>query len=179
MNLQINVRDEYAQLRTFYDETAALLDESDDVLFETHPAVSGWSPAQHLYHVWIANGKSLAAALYIAHGRGDADGSPNDAGRAVLETESMPRNRMQAPDSVSPSDDLDRNTLSETLVRSRSKFEELGEQRDTLAAATGRLPHPRLGALSGSQWLRFVRIHAQHHHAIIRDILSSDPTPSR
>jgi len=179
MNLTIEVRDEYEQLRSFYDETAALLDQPDDVLFTTDAAVSGWSPAQHLHHIGVANGKSLAAALYIAHGRGEADGSPNEIGNAVLETASMPRNTMQAPDSVRPPDDIDREALTEALARSRNKFDEVGEQLGALAAAEGRLPHPRLGALSGPQWLRFVRIHAQHHHTIIRDILAADTTRSR
>lgn len=170
----INVPHEYDYLRTFYDETAALLDRPDDVLFEANAAVSGWSPAQHLYHVWIANGKSLAAALYIAKGRGEADGSPNEVGQAVLIQASMPRNKMEAPDAVRPPGDVDRDGLAETLRRSRGKFEDVGAHLDALLAADGRLPHPRLGVLDGPQWLRFVRIHAQHHHAIIRDILSSD-----
>ena len=179
MNLTINIRDEYDQLRAFYDETAALLDQPNEALFKTDAGVSGWSPGQHLHHIWVANGKSLAAALYIAYGRGDADGSPNDVGRAMLEAESMPRNQMQAPDSVHPPDDLDREMLTEALTRSRGKLDDVGDQLDALAAAEGRLPHPRLGALSGPQWLRFVRLHAQHHQAIIRDILSSDLASSR
>jgi hypothetical protein len=179
MDFDIDLNHEYDQLRSFYDDTAALLDQPDDVLFTTNASVSGWSPAQHLHHVWLASGKSLAAALYIAYGRGNADGSLGEAGRAVLEAESMPRNQMQAPDAVSPPDDLDRQVLTDTLSRSRGKLDDVGEQLDALAAAEGRLPHPRLGALNGPQWLRFVRIHAQHHHDIIRDILSADPTRPR
>lgn len=170
----IDVQSEYDSLRSFYNETADLLDQPDDVLFGVEPSVSGWSPAQHLYHVWLANGKSLAAALYITQGRGETDGSPNEIGRAVLMEASVPRHQMKAPESVTPPDDPDRKVLTETLTRSRGKFDDLGARLDALSTANGRLPHPRLGALNGPQWLRFVRVHAQHHHAIIRDILNSE-----
>jgi hypothetical protein len=55
----------------------------------------------------------------------------------------------------------------------------VGEHLAPLGAAEGRIEHPRMGMLDGPQWLRFVRIHSQHHLAIVRDILSSDPASSR
>ena len=175
----IDLRDEHNQLCTFYDETERLLDQPDDALFGVKEAVSGWSPAHHLYHAWLASGKSLAAALYIAQGRGGAEGMPNDTGRAVLTQETIPRQQMDAPDMVRPPADVDHGALAEALTRSRRKLEEIGAHLDALGTAEGRLPHPRLGALNGPQWLRFVRIHAQHHHAIIRDILSSHAASSK
>ncbi|NBB75524.1 MAG: DinB family protein [Bacteroidetes bacterium] len=175
----IDVRDECDQLQAFYDDAEAVLDAPDAVLFGVQPDASGWSPAQHLYHIWVANGKSLAAALYIAYGRGDADGGPNEIGRAVLEAASIPRRAMQAPGYVTPPDDLDRDALQDALTRSRSKLDAVGEHLDTLGAAEGRIEHPRMGMLDGPQWLRFVRIHSQHHLTIVRDILSSDPASYR
>jgi hypothetical protein len=175
----IDARDEYDQLQAFYDDAEAVLNAPDDVLFGVRPDASGWSPAQHLHHIWVANGKSLAAALYIAYGRGDTDGAPNEIGRAVLEAASIPRRAMTAPDTVRPPDDLDRAGLQEALTRSRSKLDAVGEHLAPLGAAEGRIEHPRMGMLDGPQWLRFVRIHSQHHLAIVRDILSSDPASSR
>lgn len=64
--MPIDMPQEFDRLNAFYDATAALLDTPGDVLFGVNETVSGWSPAQHLYHVWLASGKSLAAALYIA-----------------------------------------------------------------------------------------------------------------
>lgn len=83
---------------------------------------------------------------------------------------------MDAPDTVRPPDDLDRAALNEALTRSRTKLEDVGAHLDALAAASGRIPHPSLGLLDGPPWLRFVRIHAEHHHAIVRDILQTDPS---
>lgn len=171
--MPIDLQQEYDQLAAFYDDTAALLDEPDAAIFDVKEKVSGWSPAHHLHHIWVANGKSLAAALLIARGRGMPDGTPNEAGRMMLEQETIPRNQFTAPESVTPPDEPDRAALDEALTRSRNKLEDVGAQLDALATGEGRLPHPRMGLLNAPQWIRFVRIHSQHHHAIIRDILAA------
>ncbi len=171
MPLDIDVRHEFDQLRAFYEATGPLLDQPDAVLFDVNEAVSGWSAAHHLYHIWFANGKSLAAALYAAEGRGTPEGAPNEAGRIMLERGAIPRNRLNAPAMVQPPDDLDRAALQEALDRSREKLDAIEARLDALPASEGRLPHPRMGSLNAEEWLRFVRIHSEHHHAIVRDIL--------
>lgn len=176
--MTIDVHHEFDQLRTFYEATASLLDQPDEVLFEIHEGVSGWSPGHHLYHIWLANGKSLAAVLYAASGRGNAEGRPNKAGRLVLERGSIPRNRLSAPAMVQPPEDIDRTALEEALDRSREKLAEVEAQLDALSASEGRLEHPRMGPLNAEEWLRFVRIHSEHHHAIVREILDADPNPN-
>jgi hypothetical protein len=178
MDLTIDVRNEHDRLHAFYDATAALLGRPDDVLFARDPSVSDWSPAEHLYHIWLANGRSLKAAVLMAQNAlplQDAD-APNDTGRAVLTAERFERGRNEAPDNVRPPDAVTREDLEEALERSRSKLEALAPHLNALAGTTGRLEHPRLGPLNGPEWIRFVRIHSEHHHAIIRDILPSTPS---
>lgn len=172
----ISVRDEYDRLHTFYDATAALLDRAEDILFDPDPSVSDWSPAEHLYHIWLANGRSLKAAVLMAQNAlplQDSD-APNETGRAVLAEERFERGRNEAPANVLPPDAVTREDLKEALERSRSKLDALEPHLEALAGTTGRLKHPRLGPLNGPEWIRFVRVHSEHHHAIIRDILPSD-----
>lgn len=180
MDIDIDIHDEYDRLHAFYDVTAALLGHPDDVLFAPDATVSNWSPAEHLYHIWLANGRSLKAAVLMAQNAlplQDAD-APNDAGRAVLANERFERGRNEAPDNVRPPAMVSRENLEEALERSRAKLEHLAAHLEALAGTTGRLEHPRLGPLNGPEWIRFVRVHSEHHHAIIRDILSSDaPQP--
>jgi hypothetical protein len=173
MPYDIDLSDEFAQLDRFYADAEAWLDAPDDVLFAVRDDVSGWSPAQHLHHIGVANGMSLTAALYAAMGRGETGGAPDEGGRAVLEREQIPRNRLQAPKQVSPSEEIDRAAAREAISRSRGKLDELRDQQEALATAEGRIEHPRMGMLNGPEWLRFVRIHSQHHHAIIEDILAA------
>ena len=167
----IDAAHEYDHLRAFYDASAQLLDQPDAVLFGVNEAVSGWSPAHHLHHIWVANGRSLAAVLHAASGRGADEGGPNEAGRVVLERGTIPRNRLNAPAMVQPPDDPDRAALQEALARSRDKLDAIEADLDALPDAKGRIPHPRMGALNAAEWLRFVRIHSDHHHAIIQEIL--------
>ena len=174
MPLTIDPYDEYDRLRYFYDVTTSLLDRSDDALFSTLPEMSGWSPAQHLDHIWLANGKSLMAAAYAAEGKKTvADGALNDAGRALLANETIPRGQMSAPENVSPPHGLDRNRLRQTLARSQKALATVSDAMGMLPEATGRIPHPALGALTATQWLRFVRIHSDHHLDIVNDILNA------
>ena len=180
MNLDIDVRDEYDRIGAFYEATAALLDASDDALFAVNTAVSGWSPAEHLYHIWLANGRSLKAAVLMAQGKIplSEEGGPNAEGRQVLAEGRFERGRSEAPDNVRPPASVSRDELTETLRRSRDKLDDLAPHLDVLARVAARLEHPRLGPLDGPQWIRFVRVHSEHHHAIIRDILQSKTSPS-
>jgi hypothetical protein len=36
---------------------------------------------------------------------------------------------------------------------------------------SGAFPHPQLGRFSARQWVRFTRIHTEHHLALLDDIL--------
>ena len=176
MDLNIDVHAEYDRLRAFYDETEALLDEPDDVLFAANEAVSDWSLAQHLYHIWLANGRSLKAAVLMPQGRLSLEGggSPNATGRQVLTEERFVRGQAEAPDNVRPPVSVTREELAETFRRSRAKLDELAPHLDALAGVTQRLEHPQLGLLDGPEWLRFVRVHSEHHLAIVRDILQAE-----
>lgn len=177
MELNIDVQAEYDRLRVFYEETEPLLDAPDDVLATTHEAVSDWSPAQHLYHIWLANARSLKAAALMAQGQLSLEdgGSPNAVGRQVLTEERFVRGQVEAPDDVRPPVSVVRKELAEIFQRSRAKLDELAPHLAALARVTKRLEHPRLGLLNGPEWLRFVRIHSEHHHALIRDILETEP----
>lgn len=171
----IDVQNEYDELRSFYGEAEALLRQSGDPLFEVQPAVSGWSPAQHLYHLSVANGKSLKAALVLANGKAPSEkGTPNEFGQRVLREGRMPRQQLEAPPSVRPPGEVSREELDASLRRSRKKLDALADHLDDLPALTGRLPHPRIGPLTASQWLRFVRIHSQHHWGIVQEIVAQE-----
>jgi hypothetical protein len=173
-DLDFDARAEHDRLHTFYDATEALLDRPDALLFGTVPSVSGWSPAQHLDHIWLANGRSLTAASLAAQGRRTTEGGTiNDAGRQLLAAGTLPRGQMAAPESVTPPHSIDRKHLKKTLARSRKALGKVDAVMDALPDATGRIEHPRLGALTPPQWLRFVRIHSDHHRAIVQDILDA------
>lgn len=176
-----NASKDFQRLLAFYDEADRLAAADDAVLFATIPAVSGWSPAQHLIHLGIANGMMLKAMYVLSTAETppnpDAEG-PNRAGQIVLRLGRMPRGRAQAPATARPPETPTRAEVADALRRNRDRLAAIEPYLDTLKSVEGRLPHPYLGMLNAHQWLRIVRIHAEHHHAIIRDILSAAPRPA-
>ncbi len=169
------------RLLAFYDAADRLAAADDAALFATVPVVSAWSPAQHLIHLGIANGMMLKAieTLCTAETPPNPDASgPNAAGQVVLRLGRMARGRAQAPPRARPPEHPTRAEVTDALRRNRERLAALDPYLPTLAAVEGRLPHPFLGMLSTPQWLRLVRIHSEHHHAIIRDILSQAGHPA-
>ena len=175
MSVSIDPHDEYRRLLRFYDSSIELLDRPDDELFTARPSVSAWSPAQHLFHTWLSAGRMLKAVQLIHHEMGPVqqDGQPSETGRYVLQREQFVRGAGQAPENVHPPAALTREDLQEALDRSRSKLSAVRGLLDVLPTAEGRLAHHRFGALNALEWLRVTRVHAEHHLAIIDDVLEA------
>ena len=170
--LDIDVQEEHRMIAAFFDKAEGLLSQTDDVLYRVNEAVSQWSPAQHLHHIFVADGMMLKGVQLIHRGSGPVseEGEPNRAGYIVLQRERLPRGKVQAPDRVRPDDRPDRDALATSLARSRAKLTDVEGLLPSLAECAGRLPHPYLGELSAAEWLRIVRVHSEHHLGIIREI---------
>jgi hypothetical protein len=82
----------------------------------------------------------------------------------------MARGVAQAPDRVLPLEAPGRGELRDSLERSRTRYDEVASSLPDLASYPGRLPHPFLGLLNASEWLRTARIHSDHHLAIAREV---------
>jgi len=151
------------------------LERSDEALFRRVPAVSGWSAAEQLYHVAVANGHMLTAVRRIVEQTEPArpSGRPTLVGRAVLLLGDFPRGRAKAPDRSVPPEGLSRETLTASVMRSRRVYEGIEPLLPQVAEATWRVSHPVFGWLDAGQWLRALAVHANHHFAIVDDILAS------
>lgn len=170
----MDLHEEYRLLTHFYEEAERLLDASDEMLYTPHADQSAWSPAQHLQHTFIASGSMLKAAQMICKGdaRVIAEGAPNRVGEVVLRAGRMLRGKAQAPAFTRPPADPSRDDLRVSLVRNREKLAEIEDVLGEMQEAQGCLEHPFLGCLNAAQWLRVVRIHAEHHLRIIQDLTS-------
>lgn len=177
-SLQVDLEDEFTALTEVYDAVDRWLDA--EIRFTAAPAVSGWTPAQHLYHLSRTNASMLKAALQLA--RGEADAEPpalKPAGRRILQTGTIPRGVADAPDLVRPPESLDDEALRETVDRSRQKFDAVLEAGRALADAEGGLTHPLWGTLTAPQWVGAARVHAQHHLQIVNDIAAEQGIDAR
>ncbi len=149
---------------------AELLARPDETLFVAKPAVSGWSPADHLYHMLLINGGVYRTVGKLMQPDAPTACEPSDLARSFMAGSGFPRGRIQAPETVRPPADLNRAGLDRVVAlsaRSRASTEPLLGQ---LAALPTALPHPLLGPITAPAWLRFARIHTDHHLAIIGDI---------
>jgi hypothetical protein len=152
------------------DDACAAAGRDDARLAAVRPG-SGWSPAQHLSHVALANGRILKAIVALARGRGTPrPGPPADGARAVLESGAIPRGTAQAPPGTGPGDVVDLAATRRLLDETRRGF--AGLELSGVAADLAR-DHPALGPLTAAEWVRFAAVHTRHHVAIVAELLGS------
>lgn len=168
---QTDVQADVDALRDVFSDIRTLMQNAGGDLFQTAPAISDWSPAQHLYHILGTNAMMLKASALLAHGA--VDGEPaglSDAGANVLSSGIIERGVATAPEKTVPPDSISREDLEASFARSYGKFESAAEALRDGAPEDRGLPHPMWGVLTSRQWLKAARVHCRHHLAIIDDI---------
>ena len=77
----------------------------------------------------------------------------------------FPPVKVKVPEKINaliPALKIDKEEAKNLLVKCRKRVDELVPLvKDALPPAKHK--HPRLGALDAGQWLKFIRIHLQHH----------------
>ena len=96
--------------------------------------------------------------------------APNALACQVLVQGCYPRGESQAPRTVQPPDEVDLELLAEEYTGLGRLLETVRGLAEQVASAPGAIVHLQLGALSAAHWLRFARLHGEHHLAIVRDI---------
>jgi hypothetical protein len=142
-------------------------------LYAVKEEVSLWSPAQQVHHsaLVIQGVLELVRKLYV-----DEDpeilrqGGPNRAGLAVLTFGRIPRGKAKTPSPFISPPEVTRADVEAILAPLGKTLEETRERSKYLYDLTGRWPHPALGAFTAPQWIRFCRLHTEHHLRIVADI---------
>ncbi|HYL06365.1 MAG TPA: DinB family protein [Thermoanaerobaculia bacterium] len=134
------------------------------------PAVSGWSVAEHLEHLVLADRAVLKSVGRILDDR-QAPAAPNInlLGRVVLGTGFMPRGRARTTPAYEPAA-MPQAALHAAILENDRGLRELAPRLGELERSGGRSRHLRFGGLGGRQWLRFLVVHHHHHLKIVRDI---------
>jgi hypothetical protein len=149
------------------------LDRDGERLAVVVEDVSKWSPRMQLDHAALATRSICGAVELILAGdpRCVAAGPRGENLSAILTTGFIPRGRAEAPDSMKPAPDVGHAATREHLVTLRERLAALAPRADAIAAATLRFPHFALGPMTAAEWLRFARIHFDHHVAIAHDAI--------
>jgi len=143
-------------------------------LERVQPDRSGWSPVQHLAHVTLANERVLANLAALLAGTGllvMRGGEPHPMARGLLAAGKLPRGEAQAPRMVRPPERVDRAMLAQWLAEGEAAVRALDPAR--LVPGELKIPHQLLGPLDAPEWLRFARVHSEHHLAIVDELLSA------
>lgn len=173
----IHASKEYRALHLLYDEAQALTAAQDATLYGPAASVSNWSPAQHLHHAESINQGILTA---LAQACQSDQPLPDDTTRTpygylFMVMGRFPRGQGRTPKRFEPPATPERAALRSLVAANRERMDTIEPHLGALRQIEGRLTHPIFGGLDALDWLRFIRIHTGHHHAIIRDILDAQP----
>jgi hypothetical protein len=162
-----------ALLRDYQAVIDELIAEFAEALTIAVPAVSGWSPEQHLAHVALANELVLRNVKSIAKGSGlllVQGGEARPDVLRMLADGALPRGRAQAPRMVRPPERVERELLLQWLSDGRRELETL--DATLLTPGELKVPHQLIGPLDAPQWMRFGAVHTRHHLAIVLEVLA-------
>lgn len=148
------------------DNYRAQLDVIPDDLFQTTPPGGGWSFAEVYSHILSATlGSSIALEKCASGTCPPTDDGPTFLGRLMMFTGSFPPVKVKVPAAVAakmPVNKLSKEEVKNLLIKCRKRIDDtVSLVKD--ASPDSRYKHPRLGMLNAKQWLKFIRIHLQHH----------------
>jgi DinB superfamily len=155
------------------DRCGEILAWPEERLYAWIETVSAWAPAQHVQHLQRMLALAYDAIRALDEGsdtRIQPSGHPGLAGRAILAIGWIPRGRGEAPERLLPEPRPVRHELADAHARLREGLEGLAPLLPRLPRIHGTLPHPILGPFRAKDWLRFGRVHTEHHLAIIDDL---------
>ena len=136
--------------------------------------VSNWSVAEQVDHMLRSLVRMLSAADMIRVGydaRIKPDGKASVPGRLLLRAGAIPRGRAEAPEEVLPAEAPTVDDCRERYEAVLGLLAALAPHLETMRTWRGTIPHPLLGDFRAQDWLRFARMHTEHHLAIVDDIL--------
>lgn len=141
--------------------------ESKAASFETiNPSISTAAVGWHIEHILLTiDGITLAVSKANAT---DYKWTFNFIRTVVMTTKKIPRGKAKAPQVVKPTGDINKESLTYHLIKTREKIAQL----NTFPKGNF-FEHPFFGKLKLNQTVRFLEIHTNHHLAIINDILKN------
>ncbi len=156
-----------------YGRLAGYAALSEEQLSRVQPESSKWSPAQHLFHVLLANEMSLKNAESLVARKGmliRPFGALSSGAEAIIARGRIPRGAAESPRFVRPRDKVDLGFVRDLVGSTLAQVKALDAA--TVEDAPDCVPHQILGDLSATEWLRFARMHTAHHLVIVRELLA-------
>ncbi len=139
----------------------------------TKAEISGWSPAQHLYHVALATDLGLGNVLALVRRKGiliREEGELLPETLAILSSQDIPRGAAQAPRMVQPAEWVEREQIETEIENIERSLQAIKQESGAIEDCPGWIKHQMLGPLNASHWARFCCLHGKHHLNITEEI---------
>lgn len=146
------------------DSYRVQLDAIPDALFTETPPGGGWSYAEVYSHIMQATLSSSIAMERCINNTCKPSDQMNLLGHYIMLTGSFP-GRVKQPAIVAekmPAQRIAKEEAKNLIIKCRKRVDELTPKVKDASPAV-KHKHPLLGGLNAVRWLRFIRIHLEHH----------------
>lgn len=155
-------------------ESLATWTVDEEILVQRAKQVSDWSVGQQIEHLLMADQLNLKAVRLLKMGRGkESTVGLNEAGFAVFSAGLIPFGKATAPDFVLPGAQPQSEELEQLRQDVFEGWKRVAPFLDEIESKGQVISHHAVGELGAWQWLRFARLHTEHHRKIVEKILGS------
>ncbi|MBI1290880.1 hypothetical protein GC173_06500 [bacterium] len=142
-------------------------------LYTVEEDLSLWSPVQQVHHAALVV-RAVLERIEVLYADESPEilrsGRPTGRGYAVLLFGRIPRGRGRSPEPYISPPETTRAEVEELLKTVDKQLQVAVERARYLYDVKGRWPHPVLGAFNCAEWVRFLRVHTDHHLEIAEQI---------
>ncbi len=162
----MNIAKELKAINTALDNYRSQLDIIPDERFILTPPMDGWSFAEVYSHIMQASiGGSIMLERCTHKTSKPVSGGVNWIGKYVLFTGLFPPIKIKTPDAAAARmapQKISKEDAKNLIVKCRQRMEAMAALISE-NPSTRRSKHPSMGMLNANQWLKFIRIHLEHH----------------
>jgi hypothetical protein len=172
----MNIIKEQQAIYEALDEYRRWLDEIPDERFDLIPPIGGWSYAEVYSHIMQASlGSSIATEKCCRNTGTDTNKGLNVKGWLAFLFNYFPKLKNKAPEAIANlTKKISKEEARNLIIRLRKRIDETMPLL-TKASSSNKIAHPLLGMLNADQWLKFTRLHLQHHIKQLNRIKKSFP----
>jgi hypothetical protein len=162
----VSIIKEQKTISAVLDDYREQLDLIPDDEFDATPPAGGWSCAEVYSHIMQASIASTIPIERCTHSTSKPTNKKlNFWGWYVMLMNRFPPIKAKVPPKVEarmPATKISKEEARNLIIKLRKRVDEIAILINTTPSVR-RSQHPRLGMLSSAQWLKFIRIHLQHH----------------
>ena len=158
--MNVNIDKRKASLKVKLEEVASYIAVRDSKNSEVSEAAVSW----HIDHIFLVINQIYKTLEQSEESNYKSEFNMKRA--YVFTFNKLPRGKATAPESVTPKENVDINTIQihyNQALTTVDKFSNLPEKKN--------INHPVLGSMNRDKTIKFLTIHTEHHLKIIREIL--------